>query len=67
MIMWDLKACPGKILRNTLSEIEFKSNFSSISRHIKSTEYSNYLISKKILRIRLSEIECEGKFSSLSQ
>ena len=46
--MWDLKACHGKILRNTLSEIEFKSNFSSISQHLKSTEYSNYLVSKKV-------------------
>ena len=30
--MWDLKACPGKKLKIRLSEIEFESNFSSISQ-----------------------------------
>jgi len=46
--MWDLKACPGKVLRITPTEIEFESNFSNISQHLRSTEYSAFLIAKKI-------------------
>jgi len=44
--MWDLKAFPGKILRNRASAIEFESNFSSISQYLRSTEYSTLLIVK---------------------
>ena len=61
--MLDLKACPGKILRIKPLEIEFESNVSSISQHLRSTEYSTFLITEK-LRIRPSEIEFEGDFSS---
>ena len=64
--MWDLKACPWKILRIRPAEIEFESNFSSISQYLRSTEYSTFLIAKK-LRIKPSEIECEADFSSLSK
>ena len=42
--MWDLKACPGKILRIRPTEIEFDSNFSSISQHLKFTECMQYLL-----------------------
>ena len=44
--MWDLKACPGKFLRIRPTEIEFDSNFSSISQHSRSNEYSNFLIAE---------------------
>ena len=64
--MWDLKACPGEHLRIKPTKIEFKSNFSSISQHLRSSEYSTSFIVKK-LRIRPSEIEFEDDFSSLSQ
>ena len=46
--MWDLKAFPGKFLRIRPTEIDFESNFSSTSQHLRSTEYSNFLIAKKI-------------------
>ena len=45
--MWNLKACLKKALRIIPSEIEFESNFSSISQYLKSTEYSTFLIVKK--------------------
>ena len=44
--MWDLKACLGKILRIRPSEIEFESNFNSIPQHLRSTEYSTFLIAE---------------------
>ena len=44
--MWDLKACPRKILRIRTPEIEFESNFSSILQYLRSTEYSTFLIAK---------------------
>ena len=44
--MWDLKACPGEFLRITPTEIEFESNSSSISQHLRSSEYSTFLIAK---------------------
>ena len=46
--MWDLKACPGKSLRIIPTKIEFESNFSSVSQHLRSTEYSTFLIAEKI-------------------
>ena len=51
--MWDLKACPEKILRIIIrpTEIEFESNFSSISQHLRSTEYSPFLIAKNIWKL----------------
>ena len=45
--VWNLKACPGKILRIKPSEIEFESNSSSILQHLRSTEYSTFLIAEK--------------------
>ena len=62
--VWDSKAYPGKILRIRPTEIEFESNFSIISHHLRSTEYSNFLIAE-ILKIRPSEIECEDDFSTV--
>jgi len=44
--MWDLKVCPGEILRITPTEIKFESSFSSISQHLRSTEYSSFLIAE---------------------
>ena len=49
--MWDLKAFPWKILR---IEIEFESNFSSISQHLRSSGYSTFLIDKNFENYRLS-------------
>ena len=43
-----LKAYPGKILRIRTSEIESESNFSSKSQHLRSTEYSTFLIAKNL-------------------
>ena len=63
--MWDLNACPRKILRIKPTKIEFESNFSSASQNLRSTEFSTFLIAK--LRIRPTETECEADFSSLSQ
>ena len=60
--MWDLEACLGKFLRITPTEIEFES-FDNVSQHLRSTEYSTFLIAS----IRPSEIECEDDFSGLSQ
>ena len=37
--MWDLKGCPGKILRIKPTEIEVESHFSSKTQHLRSTEY----------------------------
>ena len=45
--MWDLKAFPGEFLRIRPTEIEFESNFSSISQHLISSEYTTFLIAKK--------------------
>ena len=44
--MLDLKACSGKILRISPSEIEFESNFSSITQNLRSTKYSTLLIAE---------------------
>ena len=46
--MWDCpgKACPGKFLRITPTKIEVESNFSSISQHSRSSEYSKFLIAE---------------------
>ena len=44
--MWDLKAYPGELLRITPTELEFESNFSSISQHLRSSEYSTFLIAE---------------------
>ena len=44
--MWDLKALPGEFLRITPTEIEFESNFSSISQYLRSSEYSTFLIAE---------------------
>ena len=65
--MWDLKACPGKILRIKPSEIEFESNFSRISQHLRSIEYTVPFLLPKMFRIRPCKVEFEGDFSSLSQ
>ena len=46
--MWDLKACLGNFLRIKPTEIEFESNFSSISQHSRSTTYSTFLIAKNL-------------------
>ena len=43
--MRDLKA--GKFLRIRPTEIEFESNFSSVSQYLRSTEYSTFLFAKK--------------------
>jgi len=49
--MWDLKAFPWKILR---IEIEFESNFSSISQHLRSSEYNTFLIAENLrLNVRV--------------
>ena len=56
----------GLLLRIRPSEIEFDSNFSSISQHLRSTEYSTFLITEN-LRINPSEIECEGTISTVYQ
>jgi len=45
--MWD----PQENLRIRPSEIEFESNFSSTLQHLRSTEYSTFLIAKS-LRIK---------------
>jgi len=45
--MWDLKACRGENLRIRLLKIEFESNLSGISQHLRSTEYSTFLIAEK--------------------
>ena len=47
---------------NRPTEIEFENNFSSISQHLRSTEYSTFLITKK-LRIKPTEIECGSDFN----
>ena len=44
--MWDLKVFPEKFLKIRPSEIEFESNFSSISQHLRSTEYNTFLIAE---------------------
>ena len=51
--MWDLKACPGKFLRITPTEIEFESNFSSMSQHLRSNECSNFLIAENFENLTL--------------
>ena len=45
--VWNLKVCPGKFLRIRPTEIAFESNFSNISQHLRSTEYSTFLIAEK--------------------
>jgi len=39
--MWDMKACPGKFLRIRPTEIEFESNFSSISQYLRYCTFLN--------------------------
>ena len=56
--MWDLKA----FLKIRSADIEFESNFSSISQHLRSTEYSTFLIAKNFGN-RPSEIEYQSDFS----
>ena len=50
--MWGWGACPENILRFRPSEIEFESNFSSISQYLLSTEYIVPFWILKILRIK---------------
>jgi len=47
----------------TPTEIEFESDFSSISQHLSTASF----LLPKIVRIRPPEIECEGDLSNLSQ
>ena len=51
--MWDLKACHRKILRIRPSEIEFESNFNSVSQHLRSSEYKTFLIAENFENLNL--------------
>jgi len=59
--MWNLKAFPENLKIRPI-DIEFESNFSSTSQHLRSTEYSTFLIAKNF-GIRSSEIEYQSDSS----
>jgi len=60
--MWNLKACPGKILRIRPSEIEREGDFSGFSQSC--SLMAIYLSDHwKFLKIRLFEIEFQSDFS----